>query len=159
MHNWVQTMHLTCIRQWDSLSPYVFICCVEVFIQMVESTFGQNKLKASGLVPQLLPYLTFVLLTILSYSVRQLRARRMRCAPFSINMLGPQAKSLIWRNLLWSSVRIPHWVSFRRSNIASLSKWWIDLICIWFSRYGKFQSCPFSEASMADYHFSGASSV
>lgn len=31
------------IRQGDPLSPYLFICCVKPFIQMVEAAVGQGR--------------------------------------------------------------------------------------------------------------------
>lgn len=35
----------TRLRQGDPLSPYHFICCVEVFLRMVESATLQGKIK------------------------------------------------------------------------------------------------------------------
>lgn len=39
------------IRQGDPLSPYLFICCVEVFIQMVERAVTQGWLKGIRIAP------------------------------------------------------------------------------------------------------------
>lgn len=39
------------IRQGDPLSPYLFICCVEAFIQMVELAVGQWRLKGIQIAP------------------------------------------------------------------------------------------------------------
>lgn len=33
------------IRQGNPLSPYIFICCVNVFIQLVETAMGEGRLK------------------------------------------------------------------------------------------------------------------
>lgn len=46
--------HLTSNRgicQGDPLSPYLFICCVEVFIQMVEAAVGQGHIKGVRIAP------------------------------------------------------------------------------------------------------------
>lgn len=46
--------HLTSnqgIRQGDPLSPYLFICCVEAFIQMVEAAVGQGHIKGVRIAP------------------------------------------------------------------------------------------------------------
>lgn len=39
------------IRQGDPLSPYLFICCVEAFIKMVESAVGEGQLKGVRIAP------------------------------------------------------------------------------------------------------------
>lgn len=39
------------IRQGDPLSPYLFICCVEAFIQMVEAAVRQGRLNGIQIAP------------------------------------------------------------------------------------------------------------
>lgn len=39
------------IRQGDSLSPYLFICCEEAFIQMVEKAVGSGHVKGIKVAP------------------------------------------------------------------------------------------------------------
>lgn len=39
------------IRQGDTLSPYLFICCVEGFIKMVEAAVGMGRLKGVRIAP------------------------------------------------------------------------------------------------------------
>lgn len=39
------------IRQGDLFSPYLFIFCVEAFIQMVEKAVGQGRMKGICIAP------------------------------------------------------------------------------------------------------------
>lgn len=39
------------IRQWDPISPYLFIYCVEAFIQLVEGAVEQGQLRGVRIAP------------------------------------------------------------------------------------------------------------
>lgn len=39
------------LRQGDPLSPYLFICCAEAFIHMIESAVAHNRLRGIRMIP------------------------------------------------------------------------------------------------------------
>lgn len=80
------------IRQGDSLSPYLFICCVEAFIQMVEKAVGSGHLKGIKVAPQHQLSLICVLLMIPVYFPRLIYSRRWWFGRSLINMQRLQGK-------------------------------------------------------------------